>query len=157
MKKFKPMICPVCGEMYFSEPNKGDLYEEELDEYLNGEVYCRHCGWVYDLDQTENPDSHDGFNELSLNEYKKAFEEKVKEYPDYDYFEENKPAPAPHKCPVCGEYEFEDEACYDICPICGWEDDGYFEGGGANEMSLEEAREDFVKKRQLNPKYRKFE
>ena len=27
-------------------------------------------------------------------------------------------------CPVCGEYEFEDVLCHDICPVCGWEDDG---------------------------------
>ena len=62
----------------------------------------------------------------------------------------------PMICPVCGEYEFEDESSHDICSICGWHDDGYFEGGGANDMSLDEAREDFAKKRQPNPKYRKF-
>ena len=107
MKKIKPMMCPVCDGMYFSEPNK-DSYEEELEEYLNGEVQCRHCGWIYDLNQFENPDSHEGFNKLSLNEYKKEYEEKIKENPNYDYFEEHKPSPKPHKCPVCGEYEFED-------------------------------------------------
>ena len=34
------MICPVCGEIYFPKPNKGESYNEELNEYLNGEVYC---------------------------------------------------------------------------------------------------------------------
>lgn len=29
MKKIKPMMCPVCDGIYFSEPNK-DSYEEEL-------------------------------------------------------------------------------------------------------------------------------
>ena len=152
-KKFKPMLCPVCGEFYFSEPLK-DSYEEELQEYLNGEVQCSHCGWIYDLFQTENSDSKDGFNKISLNEYKKWFENKVKENPDYDYFEENKPSPKPHKCPVCGEYEFEDEYSYDICPICGWEDDNYFEGGGANDLSLEESITAFQNKRKENPKYK---
>ena len=51
-----------------------------------------------------------------------------------------------HKCPVCGEYEFEEFGSYDICPICGWEDDPQ-EGnvkdcrGGANHMTVEEYRE----------------
>ncbi len=158
MKRFKPMVCPVCGELYFSGPNKydPDSYEKEMNEYLSGEVYCYHCGWIYDLDQFENPDSHDGFNEMSLNEYRKDFQDKLKENPDYDYCEEHKPAPEPHMCPVCGEYEFEDEATYDICPVCGWEDDGYFEGGGANDMSLEEAQKDFAEKRKLDPNYRKY-
>ena len=101
-KKIKPMSCPICDGMYFSEPNKYN-YDEEIEAYLNGEVYCRHCGWIYDLHQFENPDSHDGFNKLSLNEYKKEFKEKIKNNPNYDYFEENKPDPTPHKCPVCGE------------------------------------------------------
>lgn len=156
MKRFKPMVCPVCNGMYFSKPNNGDSYDEELAKYLNGEVYCRHCGWVYDLDQSENPDSHDGFNELSLNEYKKAFEQKLKGNPGYDYLSEHQPAKKPHMCPVCGEYQFVDDASYDICPVCGWEDDGYFENGGANGVSLEEAKKDFAEKRRLDSKYRKY-
>jgi hypothetical protein len=58
--------------MYFLEPDK-DYYEEELQEYLNGEVKCRHC-----LEQVENPNSRDGFNDMSVNEYKEWFENKVK-------------------------------------------------------------------------------
>ena len=153
MKRFKPMICPVCGEVYFSEPLE-DFNEEEMEMYNSGNAYCQHCGWIYDLNQFENPDSHEGFNKLSLNEYKKDYEEKIKNNPDYDYEDEHMPAPTPHKCPVCGEYEFENEASYDICPVCGWEDDDYYAGGGANEMSLDEAIEDFKNKRQKNPNYR---
>ena len=131
-----------------------DNYEEDIKDYLNGNIQCRHCGWIYDLDQFENPDSYDGFNKLSINEYKKKYEEIIKTNPKYDYFEEHKPAPVPHKCPVCGEYEFKDENSYDICPVCGWEDDGYFDGGGANDMSLEEAINTFANKRKNNPKYK---
>lgn len=29
MKKFKPMMCPICDGMYFSEPNK-DSYEGRI-------------------------------------------------------------------------------------------------------------------------------
>lgn len=48
------------------------------------------------------------------------------------------------KCPVCGEYKFKEK--YDICPVCGWENDPVqlkdkTFAGGANEMSLAEARE----------------
>ena len=153
MKRFKEMCCPICDGMYFSSPNQ-DNYDEEIKDYLNGEVHCRHCGWIYDLDQFENPDSHEGYNKLSLNEYKKDFEEKIKDNPNYDYDDEHKPEPTPHKCPVCGEYMFEDEMSYDICPVCGWEDDDYFEGGGANDMSLNEAIDDFKNKRHINPNYR---
>lgn len=47
-------------------------------------------------------------------------------------------------CPVCGQYRFTEK--YDICDICGWENDPVqladeTFAGGANEMSLTEARE----------------
>lgn len=52
----------------------------------------------------------------------------------------------PHKCPVCGKYEFPHMNSFDICPVCGWEDDGVQEDDPdeedcANHMSLNEARE----------------
>ena len=48
-------------------------------------------------------------------------------------------------CPVCGKYEFEEEDWYEVCPICGWEDDSLQRddpdySGGANDMSLNEYR-----------------
>ena len=49
-------------------------------------------------------------------------------------------------CPVCRKHQFEKIGNYEICPVCNWEDDPVarkdpaFEGG-ANHMSLEEARE----------------
>lgn len=119
--------------------------------YSSGKAQCQHCGWIYDLDQFENPNSNIGFNEKSLKEYKKAYEEKIKENPNYDYFEEHKSPSKPHNCPVCGEYEFEDECSYDICPVCGWEDDDFFEGGGANDMSLDEAKNFFSTKKKRKP------
>lgn len=54
------------------------------------------------------------------------------------------------KCPVCGKYEFMHEDDFDVCPECGWENDGlqiddpeYV--GGANRMSLNQAREAWKK------------
>jgi len=51
-------------------------------------------------------------------------------------------------CPCCGKYKLEEIGEYEICSVCGWEDDPVqrkdpdFEGG-ANEKSLNQAREDF--------------
>ena len=53
---------------------------------------------------------------------------------------------AKHLCPVCGKYEFEESLSFDICEVCGWEDD-WIEGNdpdeesGANHLSLNEAKE----------------
>ena len=48
-------------------------------------------------------------------------------------------------CPVCGEYIFEEFGDYDICDVCYWENDPVQHRapdyrGGANKMSLNEAR-----------------
>lgn len=48
-------------------------------------------------------------------------------------------------CPVCEEYSFEFSDDYDICPICGWENDGLQRDqedywGGANDLSVNEAK-----------------
>ena len=49
------------------------------------------------------------------------------------------------KCPVCGKYTFDRENDFDICDTCGWENDGTQYGGhnyagGANDLSVNEAR-----------------
>lgn len=54
------------------------------------------------------------------------------------------------KCPVCGKFEFEEEGCYDICEVCGWEDDPIQANnpdyeGGANKLSLNQAKEEWEK------------
>ncbi|MFB2539527.1 MULTISPECIES: CPCC family cysteine-rich protein [unclassified Acinetobacter] len=48
-----------------------------------------------------------------------------------------------YPCPCCHHYIFTELHCFEICPICGWEDDAVqFEdpdySGGANEESLNE-------------------
>lgn len=52
-----------------------------------------------------------------------------------------------YPCPCCGELTLEETppGSYEICPVCGWEDDFVqYEcpdaTGGANKMSLNEAR-----------------
>jgi len=51
-------------------------------------------------------------------------------------------------CPSCGFLTLEEETygSYNICPVCGWEDDGVqlanpTSGGGANSKSLAEAQQ----------------
>lgn len=50
-----------------------------------------------------------------------------------------------HICPVCGMYEFSEHDSFEVCEVCGWEDDCLqleepdYEGG-ANDMSLNQAR-----------------
>ena len=53
-------------------------------------------------------------------------------------------------CPCCGYYTLESVGEYEICPVCFWEDDPLqrekpdYEGG-ANELSLNECRENYKK------------
>lgn len=56
----------------------------------------------------------------------------------------------PHKCPVCGKFEFEYVGCHDICPICKWQDhfiqlEDPDATGCANLMSLNEAKAAWAK------------
>ncbi|MBO5056953.1 MAG: hypothetical protein J6C64_11455 [Lachnospiraceae bacterium] len=56
-----------------------------------------------------------------------------------------------YKCPCCGYYTFDKPpgGTYDICPVCFWEDDGWQldnpdEGGGANKVSLNQAKLNYM-------------
>lgn len=59
-------------------------------------------------------------------------------------------------CPCCGYQVFtEPPGSYEICPVCGWEDDlsqlrFAAEGGGANELSLAGAQRAFVRREGVN-------
>ncbi|WP_455425895.1 CPCC family cysteine-rich protein [Dryocola sp. LX212] len=51
-------------------------------------------------------------------------------------------------CLCCEQFEISGEGSFEICPVCGWENDSVQSGdhdyaGGANIMSLNEAREEF--------------
>ena len=51
---------------------------------------------------------------------------------------------AEETCPCCGRYRFKEKGAYEICPVCGWEDDPVQRrdpdfAGGANALSLNKA------------------
>lgn len=55
-----------------------------------------------------------------------------------------------YKCPCCGYFTLEEEGSYDVCPVCFWEDDTSQTrdpdmAGGANKVSLSDARENYLK------------
>ena len=56
-------------------------------------------------------------------------------------------------CPVCGKTEFQSQCDYDICKYCGWENDACFDGGGANDMTLEEYKKRYDIYLYLNSRY----
>ena len=48
-------------------------------------------------------------------------------------------------CPVCNKHKFSEYDSFEICPVCGWEDDAVATRhpdleGGANSISLNEYR-----------------
>jgi hypothetical protein len=54
-----------------------------------------------------------------------------------------------YDCPCCGQCTLTERGHYDICGHCGWEDDPVQEelpdrGGGANVVSLNEARRNYI-------------
>lgn len=61
-----------------------------------------------------------------------------------------------YKCPCCGNYTFPEEVgnTFEVCEICNWEDDLVqlrnpdFKGG-ANKMSLNEARQAYKEGREI--------
>lgn len=64
----------------------------------------------------------------------------------YEYSEMVNRVLGKFKCPVCGKYTFAEDNDFDICRVCGWENDGVQNDdpnyeGGANRMSLNQARE----------------
>lgn len=54
-----------------------------------------------------------------------------------------------YNCPCCGTAVVDELGCYEICPVCGWEDDPVQSAdpeyeGGANKMSLNSARHEYA-------------
>ena len=155
LKQIIPMECPVCKKFYFTELTEDDMQVLHLTPNT---TQCDMCGWYYDLEQVNDPELENQSNEMSLNQYRQWYEKKIKDNPDWEYYQDFIGDPEPHECPVCGEYEFEDVCSYDICPVCGWEDTGFEdepdEKPSPYMMSCNERVEWFKQKRKENPKYK---
>jgi len=150
----KEMLCPVC-EKYCFEP----FTEDELEEGMKPEdEFCPVCGWNYDEKQINDHNLKTELNHKTINEYKQWFNKQIDINPNYNYIEYNKPKSMPHMCPVCGKYEFIQAISYDICPYCGWEDDGTEEEDeyhiGVNGMSCNDYKKEYKELIEQNPNYR---
>ncbi len=181
MDKYKekikfPFKCPVCGKEEFedfdwlAEEENDDEVEVYKIDTISGEkvritdpieiycVHCSHCGWMYDLKQVVDHDAVGDRNEKTVNELRVEYRQKIKANSKYNFDDDNSKH-NPHKCPVCGEYGFKYEDSYDVCPICGWIDDGtdsipsdnYSE---VNAISIVDARKHFIEQRSQDPQYR---
>ena len=173
-----PFKCPVCDkdkfidltdyfkdcdddpEVYKYDEEKGEMVQivDPIEIY---DVHCSHCGWTYDLKQVLNHDIIGDRNKKTVNELKIEYQNKLNENPKYNYDREMA-KPVPHKCPICGEYNFKDQGSYDICRVCGWIDDGQEDDplgddySEVNVISVREAKLRFNIMRKINPKYKYY-
>jgi hypothetical protein len=68
-----------------------------------------------------------------------------------------------YKCPCCRHYTLSSKAnnTFQICPVCYWEDDGIqlndmdYEGG-ANTVSLKQARKNFKKYGAVEERFKEY-
>ncbi|MDC3958222.1 hypothetical protein KEG38_30465 [Polyangium jinanense] len=65
-------------------------------------------------------------------------------------------------CPCCGLLTLPDRGHYEICDVCGWEDDPIQDQmpdreGGANAVSLNQARRNYVEFGTSDPALRRHE
>ncbi len=61
---------------------------------------------------------------FSVNDLREKYQEKLKDNPNYYFEDEPDEFDGPHMCPIFGKHKFKYIASYDLCPICGWIDDG---------------------------------
>jgi hypothetical protein len=67
----------------------------------------------------------------------------------------------PYPCPCCGYLTMSELGGFEICPVCGWEDDGQGDhdadtvrGGPNGSLSLAQARTNFVVHGYASPRFR---
>lgn len=144
LSKYKEMDCPVCNKFHFSQLTEDDIKGNDF-------IQCTQCGWINDVNQRENPDLKNGLNDMSLNEYKKDYNDKIKSNPKYNFLLDTHQH-EPHFCPVCGKHKFKDKNSFEICPNCGWQDDALMEtepdnwGGTSNDVCLNEYKKRYLAK-----------
>lgn len=151
-KEYKPMVCPVCHDTYFSPLTESDF------EY-GRDLQCQQCGWIYDLAQVEDKDLVDAENGISLREYRKRYQELIRQNPNYNY-QESQYKKKTFLCPVCHKHRFPDRGTFEICPECGWEEDGIMDlypdkyEGCANDLCFNDFKARYERLLKENPNYR---
>lgn len=121
---FIEIDCPICGKFHFSKSSAEEI-ELGIKEYT-----CYACGWVYDGSGIDD-DSYCGKNNKSIKEYKNLYKKQIVKDKDFNFLKSNHKK-EPHFCPVCGKHEFKDRNSFEICPVCGWQDDDVMESEPEN-------------------------
>lgn len=146
------------------------LIEMYLSQKIDEATFCRDFVFTYDTEldyDTLIEEEYTAFSELGKVASRfSEFDEDIKKYPGtYSTKAELKNAIIKtkeklkmknhrkrHSCPCCGflTRSESDYGTFEICPICNWEDD-YVQAnnpnykGGANQESLNEARDNYKK------------
>lgn len=148
MEKDNYVLCPICGKEKF--------YPEDCF------ILCNHCGWEGSLD-TSNIYIEE-VNGLSIRDYKKIYEEYIKNNPKYIWKDNTDAlnkfcdsfADYGFKCPCCSEESFNDGRNY--CFKCGWKYNFVqvqypdFDNS-SNKLSLNQYKEKYKKIIDSNPDY----
>lgn len=147
LEKDNYILCPICGKEKF--------YPED---YF---IFCNHCGWEGNINIDDNVVELNGF---SARDYRKVYQEYLKEHPNY-VWKENKDALDNYmdsfvdygiKCPCCSEESYDSEHNY--CYKCGWRYNfvqAQFPdfGNSSNKLSLNQYKEQYDKFTSSNPNY----
>jgi hypothetical protein len=119
------LVCSVCEKYRFDQADNHEI--------------CVVCGW-------ENDTGEAGKERLLA--YRAKWKKENAEWVEYlEAMSENGNKVV---CPVCGKYIFQAEDDFEVCRICGWENDGFQYrhpdfAGGANDDSLNQYRERWLK------------
>ena len=148
LEKDNYILCPICKKEKFYP-----------DDYF---IFCNHCGWEGNLNVDDNIIELNGY---SARDYRKVYQEYLKEHPNYIWKDDTEALEKYMKtfndygydCPVCGEKDVFNPDCR-YCYKCGWKynfvqaqypdfDDS------SNKLSLDDYKEKYNIIIKKNPNY----
>ncbi len=148
LEKDNYILCPICKKEKFYP-----------DDYF---IFCNHCGWEGNLNVDDNIIELNGY---SARDYRKVYQEYLKEHPNYIWKDDTEALEKYMKtfidygydCPVCGEKGVFNPD-YRYCYKCGWRYN-YVQAqypdfdDSSNKLSLNEYKEKYNKLVIKNPNY----